>query len=479
MNIRLLLMLASGAALLWSVRRWRQAIKVGLVLLVFEGALRKWVFPGAQDLVYFAKDVFFLGAYVGYFRHRGALRVRPPAIPALYAGMLFAALLGSLQVFNPNLPNLAVGLIGFKAYFFYMPLLFVLPAVFADDKSLYQFLRRYMLLAIPVGLLAVAQFFSPSTSVVNRYAWNASDSGYIATFGSSTYVRVTGTFSFITGYTSYLLAMSVLFLILLGLGRWRLRGNLLLYAALGLTLLGMLMSGSRGPVFMFALLFPLYWWLALARERGSGSTIGRLVMGFCLLGIFVFWTGEDAIGAFVGRARGATDVRARVASPLRSPYLLLPDVGLVGFGIGATHQSAPTLAPRVPPYSWLRGLGAVEAETGKVLLELGPLGFLLIYFIRIYLAIFAFRQVFRLRTRFHRALAVAAFLFLLAQIPGGVVFDVTAGVCYWLFAGLLATAMRLDRQAALAASAQPAPQPVPLPMATPSPWPSGTLPRSS
>jgi len=239
------------------------------------------------------------------------------------------------------------------------------------------------------------------------------------------------------------------------------------------------MSGSRGPVFMFALLFPLYWWLALARERGSGSTIGRLIMGLSLLGIFVFWTGEDAVGAFLGRARGATDVRARVTSPLRSPYLLLPDVGLVGFGIGATHQSAPTLAPRVPPYSWLGRLGAVEAETGRVLLELGPLGFLLIYFIRIYLTIFAFRQVFRLRTRFHRALAVAAFLFLLAQIPGGTVFDVTAGVYYWLFAGLLATAMRLDRQAVLAASAQPAPKPVPLPVAAPSPWPSGTLPRSS
>ena len=42
--------------------------------------------------------------------------------------------------------------------------------------------------------------------------------------------------------------------------------NLIVYAALGLTLLGMLMTGSRGPVLMLVLLLPLYRWLSLARE---------------------------------------------------------------------------------------------------------------------------------------------------------------------------------------------------------------------
>jgi hypothetical protein len=233
----------------------------------------------------------------------------------------------------------------------------------------------------------------------------------------------------------------------------------------------MFMSGSRGPVFMFVLLFPLYWWLALAREKRGGSTFGRMVVGSCLLAIFLFWVGEDAVGAFFGRARGATDVQARLASPLLSPYLLLPEAGLFGFGIGATHQSAATLAPHVPPYSWMRGL-AVEAETGRILLELGPLGFLLVSFVRIYLPLLAFLQALRLRTRYHRSLAVAAFLFILAQLPGGSVFDVTAGVYYWLFVGLLTTAMRLDRQL-VAATARTAPQPpvVPIPAVPQRAWP--------
>ena len=88
------------------------------------------------------------------------------------------------------------------------------------------------------------------------------------------------------------------------------------------------------------------------------------------------------------------------------------------------------------PYSWLHGL-AVEVESGRVMLELGPLGFLLVYFVRLYLAFFAFRQALRLRTRFHRALATASFLFFLAGSPGGVVFDVTSDLYYWFFGGLL------------------------------------------
>ncbi|HSK77244.1 MAG TPA: hypothetical protein VLQ45_12380, partial [Thermoanaerobaculia bacterium] len=430
MSIRLLVMLAGAASALWAFSHWRKAVQYAMVMLILEGAIRKWVFPGSQDLVYFAKDVLLLGAYLGFLRDRPRLRYRLPAVPAFHAVLVLALLMGLLQIFNPDLPNLLVGAFGFKAYFFYVPLMFLLPQAFANGTELARFLRRYVLLSIPVGILAVAQFFSPATSVLNTYARATDDTGYIATFGSSTYVRVTGTFAFISGYTAYLLVTAILILVLLSVNRWRLRGNILLFTALGMTLLGMLMTGSRGPVLFLVLLFPLYWWLAVIRERGGGATFGRLILALTLVGGLVVSAGEKALGAFYGRALGFSDVSGRVASPLLSPYLLLPDVGLFGFGIGATHQTAATLAPRVIPYSWLRGM-LVEVESGRVMIELGPLGFLLVFFLRLYLAVFAFRQVMVLRTRFHRAIATACFLFFLTAIPGGVVFDVTAGVYYW------------------------------------------------
>lgn len=456
MSLRVLVMLAGGAGAVWAFRRWRIAIQYALLLMIFEGAIRKWVFPSAQDLVYFAKDVLLLGAYLGFFRGP-RLRLRLPALPALYGALAASALVGLVQVFNPALPNLLVGIFGFKAYFYYVPLLFVVPAAFSDDAELYRFLRRYTLIAIPVGLLAVAQFFSPASSALNTYA-RSNEDAYVATFGSSTYVRVTSTFSFITGFTTYLLATAILILALLAAGRWRFRGHLLMFGALGITLLGMLMSGSRAPVAFLIVLFPLYWWLSVIRERGGGAAFGRLLIALSLVGLVMYSTatGQKAIDAFLGRAAGEGDLPGRVASPLLSPYLLLSEVGLLGFGIGSTHQTAATLAPNLVPYSWLHGLN-VEVESGRVMLELGPIGFILIYFVRVYLAVFAFRQIMVLRTRFHRTLATAAFLFFLTALPGGVVFDVTSDLYYWFFTGLLMLVIRLDRETARKAGRAVAP----------------------
>jgi hypothetical protein len=65
----------------------------------------------------------------------------------------------------------------------------------------------------------------------------------------------------------------------------------------------------------------------------------------------------------------------------------------------------------------------------------------------------------RLRTVFHRAVAISALLFFIVQIPGGIVFEVTAGVYYWFLAGLVFTAVQLDRKALAPARAPAAPAP--------------------
>lgn len=447
MNTRLLLMFLGVAAAFWSVRRWRLAVQVGMVVLVLEGAIRKWIFPGTQDLVYFAKDVFFVGAYFGFLQHRLSLRLRYPQAPGLYLGLALALAIGIGQIFNPRLPNLLVGVLGFKAYFLYVPLLFVVPAAFADDVELARFLKRYVLIAIPVGLLAIAQFFSPPGSVLNTYA-RPTDISTISTFGTSQFVRVTGTFSYITGFTSYLLAITCLILMILTTNRWRYRGNLVVYAALSLTLLGMLMSGSRGPIFFLALVFPLYWWLAVMRERQSGQIVVRLVLGAVLLGAGLTSAGEQAVTAFSERASAAQDLSSRLTSPFVAPFRMVSHAGPLGYGIGSTHQAATVLTGGVAPSTWLGGV-ATEAESGRVMLELGPIGFFLVYFVRFSVVFLAFRQALRLRTPFHRAIAISALLFLLVQIPGGMVFETTAGVYFWFLAGLVFLAERLDRQVAL------------------------------
>ncbi len=463
MILRILLLALGCAAVGWSVRQWRLAIQTAMVLLVFEGAIRKWLLPGAQDLVYFAKDALFLGAYIGYFRSRSRQWTLPQA-PILYAALAGAIVLGLFQVLNPMLPNLLVGVLGFKAYFLYVPLLFVVPAVFRDDADLARFLKRYVLIVFPVVLLSVAQFFSPAGSVLNTYA-QPTDSASISTFGSSKFVRTTGTFSYISGYTSYLLVATILILMILTTTRWRFRGNLVIFAALGMVLLGIMMSGSRGPIFLLAMVFPIYWWLAVVRERQSGQTFVRLLLGVGLLVAGLRSAGDQAVTAYSQRASSTGDISGRMIFPFVSPVHMLPYAGLFGFGIGATHQAASALTGGIQ--NPLLVNVTPEAESGRVMLELGPVGFFFVYLARLAVAAFAFRQALRLRTLFHRAVAISALLFFLVQIPGGVVFDVTAGVYYWFLAGLVFLAVRLDRQAVLARSTSPAAPRPPSPDAPP------------
>ncbi|HEV3076760.1 MAG TPA: hypothetical protein VHB47_20230 [Thermoanaerobaculia bacterium] len=451
MDLRPFLIFAGAGAFLWAIVRWRTAVQLVMVLLVLEGAIRKWLFPGAQDLVYLAKDVLLLGAYAGCLRDRALNRIKPPPLPAFHSALALGAVVGFLQIFNPKLPNLLVGLLGFKAYLLYVPLIFVVPAALPTDRELVSFLRRYIMLSIPVGLLGVAQFLSPSGSFLNVYARPDEATGYVSTFGSSNFVRVTATFSYITGYGSYLVAMTILILAYLAATRWRLRPSLAAYVALGMAAVGMLMTGSRGPVLILALLFPLYWWLAVMRGAEGGATFARLLVGVGLLGLLLASVGSEAVGAFVGRAAGSEDIGERLTLPFISPWETLPAAGPLGYGIGATHQTAAAVTGGIAPYSWLHGQ-VFEAESGRVMFELGPVGFLLVYFVRVYLIFFALRQVLALTTTFHRAIATACLMFFLAELPGSIVFDITSDLFYWFFGGLLLTVMRLDRLANLRAA---------------------------
>lgn len=50
-----------------SALRWRRSVKIVFLLLVLEGALRKWVLPQANEMIYFLKDVVILGTYFNFY----------------------------------------------------------------------------------------------------------------------------------------------------------------------------------------------------------------------------------------------------------------------------------------------------------------------------------------------------------------------------------------------------------------------------
>ncbi|KAB2969502.1 MAG: hypothetical protein F9K18_01240 [Thermoanaerobaculia bacterium] len=443
---------ALGVLLVWCFLRWRAGVQMVLVLLVAEGAIRKWVLPGQQQLVYLAKDLLLIAVYAGWFtsvRRKSLGRV--PVMVVL--PLLACAVWGAVEIFNPRLPSLLVGLFGWKAYFLYAPLLWVVPAAFRDMPDLERFARWYAYLLIPETILGYLQSRSAASSPLNRYAWGEAAAGSIATFGEAgSPVRVTGSFSYISGYVSFLTVAGLLTLALLAARRFSWRGNILLWATLGALPFGILFSGSRAPVILLAGIAPLFVMFASGHGGRRVDTLARLAAGLALVTAIVSFTGAPALEAFARRARTATDLQDRLLTPFVEPFRIAEEVGLLGYGIGATHQAAASLVPDLRPGAWLEGLEA-ENESSRVMIELGPFGFVFHYSYRIGMILMVFGWARRSRSPFGRAVGFAAALFLTAQLPGASVMNVTNGMLFWFLAGCAHLTALAEEQMARGASA--------------------------
>ena len=111
-----LIVIAGISVLFMSWRNWEFGVQSVLVIVIFEGAVRKWFLPSASDLVYFYKDFVMLASFIGYLS-------RPNKLPLLIKGQLqlllviiFAFLAYAIaSITNPRAPHLLVGIFGVKA----------------------------------------------------------------------------------------------------------------------------------------------------------------------------------------------------------------------------------------------------------------------------------------------------------------------------------------------------------------------------
>lgn len=425
----------SVVAIIWlSSLNWRRTVKVVFFLVIFEGVLRKWVLPQASDIIYFFKDLVLLGAYLGYYL------TSEPKYPVKINGItitIFMALAWStFQAFNPSLGSPIIGFFGLKAYFFYVPLMWMLPSLFQSEEDLYCSLRNYLLLAIPVCLLAIVQFFSPLSSPINVYA-----GGHEGTAGFDSFhvVRVTGTFPYILGYSSYLITCFSLLVPLLTIKQtplWRFLTLAEAFLVVGTSF----MTGSRG-LLVYEVLFVLGYACVLVITQPSiaSRATKQLILPIILISASIPKFFSKALDAFSSRATTASDsghFLERVFSAFAEPELAIQFKGLDGYGTGATHQ-ATTALRRAFQLSLREAPPPAEGELGRIVLELGPLGFFFWYGLRLCL-IFSIWSVFmKLKTPFLRQLALTAFLLHLINITAQLVFNNTFAIYYWFFSGFI------------------------------------------
>ncbi len=158
--------IAGCAVAILILRDWRSGFYVFLVWLLFEDLVRKYL--GNNMAIFFAKDILAGLIYVSLFVEirKGREKVfHPPFL--LFLSMFIW--LAALQVFNQNSPSVAYGLLGFKVYFFYVPLMYVGYALIRSDEDLRKFLVAIAALAGVISSLGIAQailghsFLNPTT----------------------------------------------------------------------------------------------------------------------------------------------------------------------------------------------------------------------------------------------------------------------------------------------------------------------------
>jgi hypothetical protein len=335
-----------------------------VALLIFEGALRKWVMPSLSDPLLIVRDPVAIGIYLmAFFTGRFPLNGFVLATFGLAAASIVASLVGG----QTNLFVLAYGL---RINYGHLPLIWVMAQVLTrkDVERLGCFL---LLVAIPMTAVMVLQFKSPVYAFINR-GIGSEEGGQI--YGAMGRIRPPGFFSFITGPQVFFPLVAAFFFHQAS-SRRRLWWTLLIAAGLAV-LIALPVSISR-TVMLATVIVGVVFVLSMSRAGvGFGThfralvTLGVVAVVVSFLPIFsegrqVFMSRwETAASGSDGDAWGS--ILGRVLGGFTQPLHWAAQAPFFGHGVGVgSNVGARLLSGRV-------GFLLAEDEWGKIFLELGP-----------------------------------------------------------------------------------------------------------
>ena len=171
-----------------------QTLKKGIwlyfLLLIFEGALRKWFLPFLATPLLVVRDPIAVWLIYYSWKHQ-VLRSNGYILAMSFTGILA---ISTALLFGHR--NVAVALFGARILLFHFPLMFIMGAVF-NRNDVAKIGKVLLLLAIPMVILIGLQFYSPQSAWVNRgVGGDMEGAGFSGAMG---YFRPSGTFSFTSG----------------------------------------------------------------------------------------------------------------------------------------------------------------------------------------------------------------------------------------------------------------------------------------
>lgn len=172
----------------------KKGIWLYFLLLIFEGALRKWLLPSLATPLLIIRDPIALWLLI-MANKRGLVRLN-----GYLLGITVVTVLATLTAVLLGHGNIFVAIYGARVFVLHFPLIFIIGTVF-NKNDVIKIGKFILWLSIPMTLLVVTQFYSPQSAWVNRGI--GGDMGGAGFEGANGYFRPPATFSFITGTVSF------------------------------------------------------------------------------------------------------------------------------------------------------------------------------------------------------------------------------------------------------------------------------------
>jgi len=357
------------------LKRW---IWVYFWLLLFEGALRKWIIPPLSGPLLIIRDPIALIIYWQAYRcGKFSLKTMWPF--ALFTVVML--LLGMAQVIE-GVNIVSIALYGMRSYVLHLPL-----AVVMMNTLCWEDIRRVgrwlLVLSVPMTALMALQFKAQRNSWLNAGAGE----GALQIGATLGHVRPAGTFSYGVGAQCFTLLVAVF--VIYALTRPGTYSRWLLWPAAVATVASVPMLGSRTVAFEMAALagFAFYAGISnVGRVVGLMKIIAVVALATIIASQLPFF--QDSVDTLSRRWTEASQVEGDTQSVLSNRLFGVFESGIEAAGSTPWLGEGIGMGSNFAAYVKTGGVSFLlaEMEWQRVVLEFGPVLGLGFMFLRLLLA---------------------------------------------------------------------------------------------
>jgi len=421
---------------------WRWSVYGLLIYLPFAGIPILAMYPSKTPLLF--KDLFFvIPAYLGFvamyvFRREP---IRFSGVPVWLMGGFGAVV--CVQLFNPNLNNWLVGLIGVKVWLFYIPLYLLGYHLINTKEELVKLTKIFLVVSVIPCLIGIVQAIlvymgydyvvyqlygnRAAAATQNFFQFNLPGGGFLR--------RLPSTFQFVTQYYGYIMSMLPLAAAMWMIKKGKSRIYLGVFLAILISLAGFV-SGARRAF----LLIPVFWLLFSLFSGGLSSITRSIVITAIAVLLTLNILGAQLSGIYEP-IRELTVLYSRTT--VTKDFIEAVKTAPVGIGTGMSTNPARHAFSNPSQFRWFS-----ENYYAKAVYELGIGGLLIlvVLFLGILMRGHSTCRVLQDPVlRVFSAAFLAYFVVIMIDSAKAQPLDIDpVNVYFWLFAGLLAKLRSLD-----------------------------------